>query len=128
MANLDRGECYDVKPQIEDTQSTQKIQIPFFSQRKMQPAHHVHFRNPEGERIAHYADNFVNRVFKGVRITLFGCESTELAGQDADVGIIDVTIVNVCCVVAVRSLAHNVGNHSKSVKVIRTIEIERVRL
>src|SRR5438876_10853022 len=37
MTNLDRGECFDVKLRIEGTQSTQKIQIPFFFQRRMQP-------------------------------------------------------------------------------------------
>ena len=63
-----------------------------------------------------------------MRITLFGGESTELAGQDADVGIINVTIVNVGCIVAVLPLAHHVGNHSKSVKIVRTIETERIRL
>ena len=94
----------------------------------MQPAYHMHFRNPERERIAHHADNFVNRIFKRVRITLFGGESTELTGQNADVGIIDVTVVNIGRVIAVLAFAHHVGNHPKGVKIVRTIKIECIRL
>src|SRR6266566_8536760 len=60
MTNLDCGECFDVKLRIERAQLPQKIQIPFFFQGRMQPTYHMHFRYPERERIAHYADDPVN--------------------------------------------------------------------
>jgi hypothetical protein len=106
----------------------QKIEIPFFFQSWMQSADHVDLGDPKGQRLLDSADNFVDRIFEGVRITLFRRKSAELAGKDADVGVIDVTIVNVGRVVAVFSLAQNVGDHSKRVEVVRTVERYRIGL
>lgn len=61
----------------------------------------MYFGYPKGQRLPDSADNFIDRVFEGVRITLFSRKSAELAGKDTDVGVIDVTIVNVGRVVAV---------------------------
>src|ERR1041385_6237759 len=88
----------------------------------MQPADHVDFGDPKGQRVPDSADNFINRIFERVRIALFRRERTELAGKDADVGVIDVTIVDVRRVVAVFSLAQNAGDHSQRVQVIRAIK------
>src|SRR5438876_10539971 len=94
----------------------------------MQPADHVDFGYPKGQRLPDSTDNFIDRVFEGVRITLFSRKSAELAGKDADVGVINVTIVNVGRVVAVFSGAHNVGDHSERVQVTRTVERNRIGL
>src|SRR5438270_4228125 len=126
MANLDRGKCFDVKLRIKSAQLLHKIEIPVFFQCGMQPADHVHLRHSEAERIAHHADDFVNRVLKGVCIALFSGESAELAGEQANVGVIDVAIVDISCVVAVLSLTHNVGNYSEGVKIVRAIESESI--
>src|SRR6266487_3162313 len=128
MTNFDGGKSFDVKIGIERTQLTQKLEIPIFLQGRMQPADHVHLRDSKAERISHYADNFVNRIFKSVCIALLGGESAELAGEDANVGVIDVTVVDVGRVVAVLSLAHDVSDHSERVKVVRTIESKSVSL
>jgi hypothetical protein len=53
----------------------------------MQATNHVHFRDSEAERIADHADNFVNRVLKGVCIAFLSGKSAELAGENANVGI-----------------------------------------
>src|SRR5437867_11104777 len=118
MTNRNGGESVDVKIGIESAQLTQELEIPIFLQGRVQPADHVHLRDPKAERFSHHADNFVDRVFKGVRIALLGGESAKLAGEDANVGIIDVTVVNVGRVVAVLLLAHDVSDHSKRVKIV----------
>ena len=118
MTHLDGSKSLDVKIGIERAQFTQKLEIPIFFQARMEPADHVHLRDSKAERFSHHADNFVNRVFKGVCIALLRGESAELAGEDANIGIIDVTIVNVGGVVAVLSLAHDVGDHAKRVKIV----------
>ena len=94
----------------------------------MQPADHVDFGYPKGQRLPDSAGNFINRVFEGVRITLSSRKSAELAGKDADDGVIDVTIVNVGRVVASFSLAQNVGDHSERVQVVRTVKRNRIGL
>jgi hypothetical protein len=94
----------------------------------MQSADHVDFGYPKGQRFPDSIDNFIDRVFEGMRITLFRRKSAELAGKDADVGVIDVTIVNVGRVITVFSLAQNVGDHSERVEVVRAVECNRIGL
>ena len=83
---------------------------------------------PRLERFAHRVDNFVNRVFEGVSVPFFGRECTELAREDANVGVIDVAVVNVGREVAVLSLANGAGHDAKRVEIIRTIQFKRVRV
>jgi hypothetical protein len=128
VSHLDGGKCFDVKIGIERTQAAQEIQIPILLQRRMQAADHVDFGNSQGKRFRDGPDNLVTRVLKGMGVALLGGESTELAGEHTNIGIIDVPIVDVGRVIAVLSLAHNVGNHSKPVKIVRTIQSERVSL
>ena len=45
----------------------------------MQPANHVHFGDPKGQSLPDRTDNFVDRVFEGVCVTILRCESAELA-------------------------------------------------
>src|SRR5437762_5399641 len=128
VAHLDGGKRFDVKIGIERTQAAQEVQIPILLQRRMQAADHVDFRNSQGKRFRDSPDNLVTRIFKSMGVALLGGESAELAGEHTNIGIIDVTIVNVGRVIAVLSLARNVGNHSKRVKMVRPIQSESVSL
>ena len=94
----------------------------------MQPTYHVNLGDSKAERVTHHAHDFVDRVLERVSIALFCRESAELARQDTNVGIIDVAIVDVRCVIAVFMFAHHVRNHSQSVEIIREKESERIRL
>src|SRR5436190_887380 len=80
MPNLDRSKSLDVKIRRECAQPLQKIQIPFFLQCGMQSAYHVHLGDSERKRSFYHSNNFVDGVFKSVRVALFGSESAELAG------------------------------------------------
>ena len=94
----------------------------------MQPADHVHFSDSKGQRVPDRADNFVDRILEGMRVTFFCGESTKLTRKDANVGVIDVTIVDIGREVAVFSLTQNVGDYSQCVQVARAIERERIGL
>ena len=87
----------------------------------MQSSHHVHLCNSELNSISHCLDNFVDRIFKRVSIAFFSSKRAKLAGQDANVRVIDVAVVDIACVVAVLSFAHDVRNHSEGVKIVRAI-------
>ena len=78
MTNLDRSECLNVKLRVERAQLAQKIQVPIFLQGRMQPAHHVHLGDSKRKRVIHGGDDFVNRIFEGMCIALFGSKGTEL--------------------------------------------------
>ena len=93
----------------------------------MQSADHVHLGDAEGERISHGLNNFVNCIFECMSVAFLRGKSAELARQDADVRVIDVAIVDISCVIAVLPLAHHVGDHSKSVKIVCTIKRQSVR-
>ncbi len=72
--------------------------------------------------------NFVDRAFKGVGVALLGRESAELAGEDTDVGVVDVAIEDVGGDVAVLSLPHGAGHDPERIEIVRAIERERVLL
>jgi len=55
-------------------------------------ADHVDFGNAEGKSFADDANNFINRVFKRMRVAFFGREGAELARENANVGIVDVAL------------------------------------
>ena len=92
----------------------------------MQAPDHVHFGYSKGERFSDCPDDLVTRIFKGMGVAFLGGKGAELAGEYTDVGIIDVAIVDIGFLVAILSLAHNVGNHSKGVEVVRAIQIESI--
>ena len=79
MADFDRSKSLDVKFWIESTQSLQKFQVPFLLKRRVQSTYHVHLRNSEGKRVSYDLRNFVDRIFKRVRIAFFGGKGAELA-------------------------------------------------
>ena len=94
----------------------------------MQSTHHVHLGDPEPESFAHRTHDFVDRVLERVGIAFLGSKSAELAGENADVRIVDVAIVNVGREVAVLSLAYDIGHHSQRIQVVRLIQIDSVRV
>src|ERR1051326_8840486 len=94
----------------------------------MQAAYHMDFGDPKRERFPHSANDFINRRLEGVRIALFCGKSAKLARKNADVGVIDVTVMNVSGVVTVFSLAQNVSDHSRRVEVMRAVKRDRIGL
>ena len=83
----------------------------------MQSSDHVHFSNTKGKRFADDTDDLINRIFKRVSVAFFRGESAELAGEDADVGVVDVAIVDVGGVVAIPAFPHCIGDHANRVKI-----------
>ena len=76
------------------------------------------FGNALRKSFADDANNFINRVFKRMRVTFLGCEGAELTGENANVGVVDVTVVNVGGVVAVLLFARRAGHDSERVKIV----------
>lgn len=89
----------------------------------MKSPHHVHFGNPKFERLTGGFDDFRNREFKGMRIPLPGAECAKLAGQDANIRIVNVTIQNIGGTVPIFPRANNVRNKPERVDILRPIEL-----
>ena len=67
------------------------------------------------------ANDFLDRIFKRMGIALLGGESAELTREDADVGVVDVTVVNVGGEIAVLSFAHHIRHHPQRIQIGRPI-------
>ena len=128
MTNFDGGKSLDVKIGIERAQPAQQFEIPILLQGGMQPADHVHFGDAEPSASSTPRDDFIDRLLESVGVALFRGESAELAGENADVGVVDVTIVDVGGVVAVLSLAHRARHDAERIEIIRSIERQSVLL
>ena len=128
MADLDGGKGLDVQLVVELPQTADQFQIPLFFQSRMQPADHVNLGDPLLHRTAHGGDDLRNRHLKRVRVALARGERAELAGEDADVRVVDVAIENVGGDVAVLALAHEVRDRADRVQVFRRVEPQRVRI
>ena len=94
--------------------------------RRMKPADHVHFGDAAGQRFLHRGDDLIDRAFKRVRVAFLRGESAELAGEDADVGVVDVTIEDVGRDVAVLPLAHHARHDPERIEIIGSVKLERV--
>ena len=94
----------------------------------MKAADHVHFGNAEPKRILHRGDDFIERLLEGMRVAFARGESAELAGKNADVRVIDVTIENVGGVITVLALAHRRRHVAERIQVLRGVKLERVRI
>jgi len=67
-------------------------------------------------------------VLEGMSVTLLRGKGTELAGEDTNIRVIDVAIVNVGREVAAFSLAHDIRHHAERVQVVALIELKRIAL
>src|SRR4051812_12843435 len=101
MANFYCSERFDVKGAIERTELPNEINIPIFSEAWMQPTDHMDLCNPQVQCFAHHGDDFINRVLKCMRVSFFCGKRAKLTGENTNVRVINVTVVNICGVVAV---------------------------
>ena len=128
VPDFDGGESFDMQIGIERAKAAHESEIPIFLQSRMQAADHVYFSNAEAERFCHRVNDFFNCVFEGMSVSLPSREGAELAGENADIRVIYVAVVDVGGVVTILSLPHGAGHDPESVQVVRAIKIERVRI
>ena len=83
----------------------------------MQPANHMHFSDPERKSFFNDANDLLNRIFKSVGIALPGSEGAELTRKNADIGVVDITVMNVAGIIAVLSFAHEIGHHPQRIEI-----------
>ncbi len=83
---------------------------------------------PSSERFLHGGDDVVDRALEGVSVALLGRERAKLAGENAEVRVIDVAIQDVGRHVAVLLLADRAGHDSERVEIVGTIQLKRFGL
>ena len=70
-------------------------------------------------------DDLGDGEFERVRVAFPGTKGAELAGKNADVGVIDVTIQNISGAIPVFSLPNDVGDQTECINVCGAIEPRR---
>src|SRR5437763_15630329 len=92
----------------------------------MKAAYHVDFSNAEWQGFADHANDFLDGIFKGVRIAFPRRKGTKLTGKNADVGVVNIAIVNITSVVPILTLAHDVCHYAKRVQIVRLVQTQPV--
>jgi len=95
MAHLYRRECFDVQIWIESAQPTQELEVPILFQCRMETTHHVHFSNPRRRASSTALMMSFDRLFERNGHRVFWRRSAELAGENTDIGVIDVAIQDI---------------------------------
>jgi hypothetical protein len=88
-------------------------------------ADHMNFGNPQLEGLACGLDDLRNAQLEGMRVSLPGTESTELAREKTDVRIVDVPIQDIGRPIPVFSLADHIGDEPEGVDIGGSIETRR---
>ena len=81
----------------------------------MESADHVYLSDSQSERFFDCGDDLVDGAFERMGIPLFRGERAKLAGEDANIGIVYVTIQNVGGDVAIFPCAHSSRHHAEGV-------------
>ena len=92
----------------------------------MEPSHHMDLGNSLLQPVPHRLDDLRQRVFKRVRVALPRAERAELAGEDANVRVVDVPVENVGGHVPVFPLADDVRDGAQGVQLVGLVEPDRI--
>src|SRR5689334_742872 len=122
MSHLDGGEGFDVKLWIKRAKFSQQLQVPLLLQAWMQTTYHVNFADTQVQSIPNHTDDLVDRIFESMRVPLLRRESAELAGEDADIRIINVAIVDISGVLTVLSRPDDTRHNPEGVQIIGLIK------
>ena len=94
----------------------------------MQSTDDVQFRDAERQRLARLLDHLRDGQLEAIRIAFLARERAELAGEDAIVRVVDVTINDEAGAQAVFTLVHEIGNGTNGIQVFRLKQPQRVGL
>ena len=94
----------------------------------MQSADDMQFRDADLQRLARLRDDFLDGQLKAVRVAFLARERTELAGEDAVVRVVDVTVDDVAGAVANLPLPHEIRDGTKRVQILGLKQPQRVGL
>ena len=126
MQNFDRRKAFQLKLRIQRSQRPQHVRVIAERQRRMQPADNVQFRNTEVQRFTCFLNNLIDRKLKTIRIALLPRKGTELATQNAVVGIVDIAVDNIARAIADFSLPCEVGDSSHGVQILALEQAQRI--
>ena len=117
MDDFDGGEGLDVKRGRRRADAAKHVEVVVEFQPRMQPADDVHFGRAGDLRFDRDFDHLLEGHFIRALFAAFAVEGAELAGEGADVGVVDVAVAVVVGAVAMKFFAHGVGKAADAVDV-----------
>jgi hypothetical protein len=119
MSYFDCGKRFEVELFIQGTKRLKKLDVPLCRQTGMEASNHMDFGDPLIQSVSCRTLNFRNRHLERMRIPSACTEGAKLAGKHANIGVIDVTVQDIACPVAVFSLSDDIGDLAEGIKIIR---------
>src|SRR5213080_3993085 len=103
MQDFNGRKALQLQTRVQRAQGLEHLEVITKWQRRMQAANDVQFGNPQVQRLTRFLDDLLDCKLKPIRIPLFSRERTELAAQDAIIGVIDVTVNDVAGLISALS-------------------------
>ena len=88
----------------------------------MKSSHHVNFRGTLFPCFTGDFGNVGNCHLKSMRITFLGAECAELAAQNANIGVVHISVENIGRYIAILPLPDDIGQKTESVQIARSIK------
>ena len=119
MSYFDCGKRFEVELFIQGTKRLKKLDVPLCRQTGMETSNHMDLGDPLIQSVSCRTLNFRNRHLERMRIASACTEGAKLAGKHANIGVVNVTVQDIACPVAVFSLADDIGDLAEGIKIIR---------
>lgn len=117
VADFDGGEGFEGGGGMEGFEGREHFRVEAEGEGRMKSADDVEFGDAFGQAGTGRVDHFGDGIFESVGVAFASGEGAELAGEDADVGVVEVAVEDEGGAVAVFAFADEVGEAAEVVEV-----------
>src|SRR6266436_3102470 len=128
MSYFDCGKRFEVELRIQGAKRLKEFGVPFRRKARMETSNHMDLRDSLIQSVSRCAFNLGNRHLEGVRIASACTERAKLAGEHANIGVIDVAVEDIGCPVAVFTFTDDVGYLAEGIEIVRPKKSKRLLL
>jgi hypothetical protein len=123
MSHFDSGKRLDVHARVKFAKPSKQFEIPFARQRRMKATHHVNLCDSISKCAPRRVDDIRNRHFERMGITLSGAKGAKLAGQNANVRIVNVTIEYIGSTIPIFPFTDDIRNQTERIDISGPVEL-----
>src|SRR5258705_11450569 len=128
MSYFDCGKRFEVKLRIQGAKRLKELGVPFRREARVETSDHMDLGDPLIQSVSRCAFNLRNRHLEGVRIASACAERAKLAGEYANIGIVDVAVQDIGCPVAVFTFADDISYLAEGIEIVRPKKSKRLLL
>ena len=128
MQDFNGGEALELQARVHGAQRLEHVRVIAEREGRVQAADDVQFGDANIQGFAGLLDDLVHGELEAVGVALFAGEGAELAGEDAVVRVVDVTVDDVVEAIARLFLAGEVGDGADGIDILALEQAEGVGL